>query len=154
MLSCRGCRLQGANFAGRAPGLSGSSLSTGQVHHSQRRVGVRGDPVGDVCAVQGAALQPPHGRAGHREHGGVLPQPGQAGKEPKGLFLLSATPIQLGVARASPLPSPPLQQSLLLLNFSPVPCLSSPFSGLTAPVFLSWSPTGRIPLPCPASFLL
>ncbi|XP_050782294.1 discoidin domain-containing receptor 2-like isoform X2 [Gopherus flavomarginatus] len=37
----------------------------GQVHYSQRCLGVWGDALGDVHTVQGAALQPPLGRAGH-----------------------------------------------------------------------------------------
>lgn len=113
-------------------------MSTGQVHHGQRRVGLWGDAVGDVCAVQGAALQPPDGRAGHREHRGVLPQPGQAGEEPNLPSLSHSNPAGCSQG-ASLLPSPHLQQSLLLLSFSPVSCFSSPFPGLTASVFLSES---------------
>lgn len=54
--------------------------SAGQVHHGQRRVGVRRHPVGDLHPVQGAALQPAVRRAGHREHWRVLQEPGQTGE--------------------------------------------------------------------------
>lgn len=53
---------------------------TGQVHHGERRVGLRGDPVGDSHLLPGAALFPAVRRAGHREYRGVLPGPGQAGE--------------------------------------------------------------------------
>lgn len=69
-----------------APSLQAVVLSppsphgTGQVHHGERRVGLRGDPLGDSHLLPGAALFTAVGRAGHREHRGVLPGPGQAGE--------------------------------------------------------------------------
>lgn len=81
--------------------------------------------------MQGAALQPPDGRAGHREHGRVLPQPGQAGEQPKLPWVFPGPPCWALTSPAAVSASAQLLTCVLLLLF--------PFPGLTALVFLSES---------------